>query len=149
MGIFKAIFGFLKKLWNILRPLIAIALIAIAIYLTFGGALTFAAFSIGSLSFGAVTISGTAAALIAAGAAAWLSPETVSKAINVVADAATEVLSAAAGVATSVITNNPLFGLAVGFGVYWLLTRDEPKTVPVLMGGERPVQVALDNEKEA
>lgn len=122
MGIFKSIFGFLKKLWKALRVVLVIILICLAIFFSFGGALVVLG----------VTFTGGWAALMAVGLAFLVDPETATDAVMAVGKAvgtATGALIAAvgAGVGAAVSGSGLLGLLAVGLGIWWFMNRESDR----------------------
>lgn len=128
------ILAFLKKLWRVLRKVLAIVLISLAVYFTFGGALTI---------LGA-TFSGGWAALLAGGLAFIVDAQTSTEVISTVGDgvaaAAGAASKAVSGVVNSVVSNSGVLGLAaIGFGLWFFLSRREKKT------GEQATDPSLMN----
>lgn len=115
----KGILNLLKKIFKSLKKVLAIALIALAVYFSFGGALVL---------FG-ITFSGVSAALLAGGLAFLVDAGTATEAVKKVgeavgsaAGAAGAALGAAVGAAAS---GSGLLGLAaLGVGAYLVITSE-------------------------
>lgn len=118
MSILDKIFNFFKKIWNFLRPFLAIVALALAVYFTFGGALTIPTFAIGGFTFGGMVLSGVGAAILAGGAALLLDADTVVDVVETVS----ETLGTAAGAVIAGVTSGLAAGIAgSSFGTYALI----------------------------
>lgn len=138
MGIFKAIFGFLKKLWKALRVVLVIVLICLAIFFSFGGALVVLG----------VTFTGGWAALLAVGLAFLVDPETATDAVMAVGKAvgtATGALIAAVGTGVgAAASGSGLLGLlAVGLGIWWFMNRESDQKAQTTARGDTPTSDPL------
>jgi hypothetical protein len=94
---FDKLFGWLKKLWNKLKPFFAIVLVCLAIYFTFGGGLAIPGFELFGMVFAGFELTGAAAAVIAGSAALLVDSETVLSVVENVTEGVTEVATSVAG----------------------------------------------------
>lgn len=131
--IWQKLVDFLSKLWEELKPILAIAAIALALYFLGGGALTL---------FG-LTFQGTGAAVAALVGAFIIDSETTTEVLTDVAEAVTDVATVIAEGVGSVV-GSTLSGFAkspaglalLGLGAYMLLSGDDDGPKALTNGSE-------------
>lgn len=154
MGFLKKLWdkltSFLKKLWDELRPLLAIIAIALIVYFSFGGALTLFAggFTAFGLTFGAITVGGPLAAVIAGGAAYLLDDEITTDFVEGVSEAIGSTVGAITrGLVKGVTGGNFLTYAAIGLGAWFLFKQvkqdDDTNEVPT---GEGQIDSSQDGD---
>lgn len=137
MNILNKLFGWIgklfKKIWEAIKKILPYILLAIAIYLSLGGALT--------IPFTSTVLQGTFHAMMVAGASFLLAPEEtaelVSNAAHAIGDAASVVVSETVGVVTTgvgALLTSPVGIAVMALGLWWLFGRDKKE------GGEIPIQ---------